>query len=58
MTANENEYDDEAYTTASNDLIAAIGALWEAGGALIDIENDVHNGLLNSGVEATVTISA
>ena len=45
MAENPNEYDDEAYTQASNDLFDAIFAMWEAGAAEDDIQAIVKDAL-------------
>lgn len=37
---NPNEYDDDAYTKASNELFEAVANLWNAGASQNDIESD------------------
>jgi hypothetical protein len=44
---NDNEYDDTAFTEASNDFQAvvehAVRALWDAGASIKDIESELAN---------------
>lgn len=42
---NPNEYDDEAYTEASNAFFEAVQALWEAGAEEDDIRRQFENAL-------------
>lgn len=42
---NPNEYDDEAFTQSSNDLIEATYGMWEAGASEEDILNAVKDAL-------------
>jgi len=45
---NPNEYNDEAYTSASNDLFSAISGLWEAGADEQDIQSQFDQALENA----------
>jgi hypothetical protein len=42
---NPNEYDDERYTSGSNDLIEAVGTLWEAGASEDEIRREFEQAL-------------
>lgn len=46
---NENEYDDAAFTRASVEADSILGALWESGARLSDIEDTIANGIANAG---------
>jgi hypothetical protein len=61
---NPNEYDDEAYTTASNDLAHAItngiDRLWAAGGTIGNIEAELNIGAENAlipGATLVITVT-
>jgi len=47
--ANPNPYEDEAYTTACNDLNSAVEALYEAGALEAELEDTIENALKNAG---------
>ena len=53
---NPNEYDDEAFSYASVKLMDAVGAMWEAGAELDNIEADIQSALENEGVDTDVSI--
>jgi hypothetical protein len=44
---NPNEYDDEAFLKASNELMDAVAMLWEAGAEVKDIEGEFKNAMEN-----------
>lgn len=54
---NPNEYDDDAYTAAVIKLQSALTALWEAGAATADIEDELDNALAEAGVPAGTTFA-
>lgn len=45
---NPNEYDESAYTTASNKLFEAVVGLWGAGAAETEIESQVQQAIENA----------
>lgn len=55
---NPNEYDDDAYLRAMDELVSAVVAMWEAGASLDNIAEEVRNGLDNEGIKAQVMIVA
>lgn len=40
---NPNEYDDDAFVEASNNLSDAINAMWEAGASIEDIRKEAND---------------
>jgi hypothetical protein len=48
LIENENEYDDGAYTRATNDLANAVANLWNAGASLDNLESELEMALENA----------
>lgn len=48
---NPHEYDDNAFTDASNRMIGYVSELWSAGGTPDDIANAVKDALESAGAE-------